>query len=442
MAAGSAGLSALALLTGRAAPQLVLPTASLSQEAQARPEAQLLLGAQLPPLTSGGKRPAFIQVPASPLSSSTLLALQTSAQQLTVREETIFEQAQSAPQRELKKTLASFARERPTTTTIETPGTTTTRTVTETVTVPGQESAGVRELRDILAAASALAGEADDRADTGISEGRLLLLTASVASRGDRLFDELERTLRQGGRHPGDRIERALDHRGGEFVRSIERLFDAAGDRGVDAFEALLSQAGSRVVGTLGRVLEATGSKVSESLKDLLVRAGPEVIDALQAAVDRLRPTTTQTITREVTETTPGTVETVTGTETDTITAARTTPPTPAEQRTEAKRQVAAYQTTSRLLAPLLELSTPPNPVPNPAAGAVDEEKKSERRGGPIRRDEDKNGPLDRGPIRGSTDVKLSTPVAVERSGGNTSQVQPPSFDAFSSALPSIDIAA
>src|SRR5690349_10732773 len=133
MAIGSAGLSALALLTGakgQAAPQVLLPTAPLSAEAQASPAAQLLSAVALAPISRGGKPPAFIQVPPSPLSSATLLALQNSSQQLTVHEETIFEQVQSAPQRELKKTLASLTRETSTTSTIETPGTTTTRTIT------------------------------------------------------------------------------------------------------------------------------------------------------------------------------------------------------------------------------------------------------------------------------------------------------------------------
>jgi hypothetical protein len=163
----------------------------------------------------------------------------------------------------------------------------------------------------------------------------------------------------------------------------------------------------------------------------------------LQTAVDRVRPTTTQTITREVTETTPGSSETVTTTTADTITRTRTIPATPAEQRAEAKRQVQAYQATSNLLAPLIELSTPPNPVPNPAAGSVRDEEKGEKRAGPIRRDDDRKGSFDRGPVRGGgDDVKLSTPVAVERTGGSVAQVQSTGFDAFTSALKSIDIAA
>ncbi|MSP49742.1 MAG: hypothetical protein EXQ95_10515 [Alphaproteobacteria bacterium] len=357
-----------------------MPVSALSDEAAARPEAQLLSGALLQSRSSGGKPSAFVQVPPSPLSASTLLALQQSAQQFAVRDQSIAAEAAEAPARELRRALASVTRDSTvatpdttTTTLVETPAQTIARTVTETITVPGPESAGVQEFRGLLERAAARAGEAEDLGDGGSSDRRVARYADSVERRGDRLLDSLERAVDRGGERLERRVERAIDGRGDAFVRSIDRLFDRGGERGVSAFEEVLKENGARVIQTLGKVLEATGDNVSKKLEDLLVEAGPEVVAALQETVDRVRPTVTQEVTREETEVIPGSVEAVTttipgGTVTTSDTATVETPPTPAEARADVHRQVEAYANASSLIAPLQELASPPPPVPIPAA--------------------------------------------------------------------------
>lgn len=444
----------------RAAPPTVLvPAPALSAEAKATPAAQLLSAALTQSRSFGGRSSALIQVPPSPISSETLKALQQSSQQFSVREETVAEQAAQAPARELKRALASVTRETSstvttpdttTTTTIETPERTITRTVTETVTVPGPESAGVQELRTILDNAAARAGEIEDRGNGRSSDRRVARLADSVERRGDRLLDELERAIDRGGSRLERRVERALDNRGRELTRSIDRLFDRGGERGVSAFETLLEQNGARVVQTLGKVLEATGDNVSKKLEDLLVRAGPEVISALKETVDRVRPTVTQEVTREVTEVIPGSSQTVTTTipgTTSTVTSSTTstveTPPTPTEVRAEVRRQVAAYSNSSRLLAPIEELSTPPQPVPNPAANldVIRGSEDGQKRGPIVRNDKasetDRQSQSTRSNDRTSRseEIRLRPPLVVERAAeGATSIafVAPPAPSAFS----------
>jgi hypothetical protein len=392
---------------------LAVPTRALSDEARASPAAQLLAGAVLQ-AQSSGRPSAFIQVPAAPLSNSTLLALQQSSQQFAVRDQSTAAQAAEAPERELRRTLASLTRNTTvttpdvtTTTLVERPDQTVTRTVTETITVPGPESAGVQELRALLERAADRVGESEDLGDGRFSDRHVDRLADQVERRGDRLLDALESALDRGGRRTEGRIDRALDGLGEDLVRSIDRLFDRGGERGVSAFEELLEQNGARVVQTLGRVLEATGDEVSRTLENLLVRAGPEVIEALQATVDRVRPTTTEEVTREVTEVIPGGVDVVTTTTPgSTVTTSNTetveTPPTPAEVRVEVRRQVEAYASASNLIAPLQQLATPPPPVPNPAAIV---ERPEPRGGSGFARD-------DRGPI-----VRDARPNDDDRSG-------------------------
>lgn len=425
----------------RAAPPTVLvPTPALSAEARARPEAQLISAALTQSQSFGSRSSALIQVPPSPISAQTLNALQQSSQQFAVREQSVAEVAAEAPARELKRVLASVTRESSstvttpdttTTTTIVTPERTITRTVTETITVPGPESAGVQELRTILESAAERAGEIEDRGDTRYSDRFVGYLSRSVERRGDRLLDELERAVDRGGSRLERRVERALDNRGRDLTRSIDRLFDRGGERGVNAFEALLEENGARVVQTLGKVLEATGDNVSRKLEDLLVRAGPEVIAALQETIDRVRPTVTQEVTREVTEVIPGSSETVTTTipgTTSTVTTSSTatveTPPTPTEVRAEVRRQVAAYSSSSQLLAPLQELSTPPQPVPNPAANLdVIRGRRDEQERGPLVREDEESRTEQANERSRPEEVRLRRPLVVEVAGEGSSSV-------------------
>jgi len=366
----------LALFNGasstRAPPRVLVPVPALPADLRGRPEAQLLAGALTQATTTqGGKPPALIQVPASPLSRETLQALQASTQQVAIREETIEQRAASRPARELESALASVARPTTvsTTTTTRTPDTTITRTISETVTGPAQESAGVQELRQVLDRADARAEAADEPGFETRSGRALSSLTRSVERRGDRLLDELDRAVDRGGDRVDARAERALERRGGDLARAVDRLVDFGGERGQQALGNLLENNGARVVQTLGRVLEATGDRVNAALEDVLVRAGSEAIDALRQTVDAVRGTETRTVTRQETEIVPGRVETVTST---TEIAGEGTQvdaqPSIAEARAIVRRQVEAYQTTSNLLAPLIELSTPPRAVPNPAA--------------------------------------------------------------------------
>lgn len=383
MGVSVASVSAAALLggiSGRSSIASVALSRPLSDEAKARPEATLLAGALNISQSSGSRPGALIQVPASPLASSTLQALQQSSQQFAVRDDSIQAQIADAPARELRRALESVVRETTvttpdttTSTTVTTPSTTVTRTVTETVTVPGEESAGVQELRSLLERAAARAGESEDRGSGRSSDRRVQRYADSVERRGDQLLDSLDRIVDRGGSRTDRRVERALDGLGESLVRTIDRLFDRGGERGVSALDEIVEENSSRIVGTFGRVLEATGDDVNRQLEDLLVRAGPEVIEALQGAVDRVRPTTTEERTREVTEVIPGTTETVTTTiPGSTITTSNREiveqPPTPTEARAEVRRQVTAYSNASNLIAPLEELASPPPAVPNPAA--------------------------------------------------------------------------
>lgn len=406
--------------------------------------AQLLAGALAQNQSSLGRSSPLIQVPPSPLSTSTLQALQQSSQQFAVRDESIFEQAVEAPARELKRTLTSLQREVTVTTPdvtttelVELPDRTVTRTVTETIIVPGEESAGVQELRALLDRAADRAGAAEDRGDGRYSDRHVDRLADFIGRAGDRLLDSLDKILDRGGRRTERRIERALDGLGGLVARSIDRLFDRGGERGVSAFDQLVERNSQRIVSTFGRVLEATGDDVNRRLEDLLVRAGPEAIEALQAAVDRVRPTTTQTITREETEVIDGGFDAVTTTipgSTVTTTNRQTVelPPTPAEARTEIRRQVRAYSTASNLLAPLEELASPPLPVPNPAAIV---ERPEPRRSGFIRDDRgpivresnngDDNGRIRRPDGRRDEEIRIAPVERPEITGGLTSLAPP-----------------
>jgi hypothetical protein len=389
----------LAGVSGRSS--VTVPSRALSDEARASPVAQLLVGALAQAQSSGGGRASpLIQVPPSPLSNATLLALQQSSQQFAVRDTSIAAQAAEAPARELRRTLASLRREVTVTTPdvtttnlVERPDQTITRTVTETITVPGTESAGVQELRGVLERAADRAGASEDRGGGRSSDRRVNQLAGFLERAGDRLLDSLESILDRGGRRTERRIERTLDGLGELVARTIDRLFDRGGERGVSAFDQIVEQNGQRIVSTFGRVLEATGSDVNRQLENLLVRAGPEAIEALQAAVDRVRPTTTETTTREETEVIDGGVDVVTTTiPGSTVTTSNTQtveiPPTPTEARAEVRRQVTAYSTASSLLAPLEELASPPPAVPNPAAIV---ERPEPRRSGLAR---DERGPI------------------------------------------------
>ena len=128
MGVSVAGLSAAALLvgiSGRASVASVALSRPLSDEARARPEATLLAGARDISQSSGSRQGALIQVPPSPLASSTLQALQQSSQQFAIRDNSIQTQIAEAPQRELRRALNSVIRE----TTVTTPEKTTTSTV-------------------------------------------------------------------------------------------------------------------------------------------------------------------------------------------------------------------------------------------------------------------------------------------------------------------------
>ncbi|MBM3547272.1 MAG: hypothetical protein FJX54_09970 [Alphaproteobacteria bacterium] len=411
---------------------MVVPSRALSEEARASPIAQLLAGAALQAQSSGARASPLIQVPPSPLSSSTLQALQQSSQQFAVRDESIFTLAAEAPARELQRTLSSLRREvtvtTPATTTtslVERPDRTITRTVTETTTVPGTESSGVQELRGVLDRAAARAGASEDRGNGRYSDRRIDQLSGFLERAGDRLLDSLESIVDRGGRRTEGRIERTLGGLGELVARTVDRLFDRGGERGVSAFDQLVEQNSQRIVSTFGRVLAATGDDVSRQLENLLVRAGPEAIEALQAAVDRVRPTTTQTTTREETEvidggfdtvttTTPGSTVTVSNSETVEI------PPTPTEARAEIRRQVTAYSNASNLLAPLQELASPPPAVPNPAAIVERPEPRSDR--GPIVReatnDDDRRS-------RRDDDIRITPIERPEITGGPTSLAPP-----------------
>lgn len=405
-----------------------MPSRALSEEARASPVAQLLAGALIQAQSSGGRPPPLIQVPPSPLSSSTLRALQQSSQQFAIRDESIFAQAAEAPARELRRTLTSLQREVTVTTPdvtttdlVELPDRTVTRTVTETVTVPGEESAGVQELRALLDRAAQRAGASEDRGDGRSSDRRVDQLASFLERAGDRLLDALDSAVDRGGRRTERRIESVLGSLGRLVVATIDRLFDRGGERGVSAFDQIVEQNSQRIVSTFGRVLAATDDDVSRQLENLLVRAGPEAIEALQGAIERVRPTTTQTVTREVTEVIDGGINLVTttipgSTVTRTNRSTVELPPTLTEARAEVRRQVLAYSTASSLLAPLQELASPPPAVPNPAAIV---ERSEPRRSGLAR---DDRGPITRDnrddarEIRRSQDREDSTRVAtVER---------------------------
>lgn len=410
MGVSVAGLSAAALLgngNGRSSVASVALSRPLSEEAKASPAAALLTGVLANTQSTGSGRSALIQVPASPLASGTLQALQQSSQQFAVRDDSIQAQIAEAPQRELRRALNSVIRETTTTTpattttsTVETPATTVTRTVTETVTVPGQESAGVQEFRALLERAADRAGEAEDRGNGRSSDRRVARLADSAERRGDQLLDSLDRIVDRGGSRTDRRVERALASQGEALVRTIDRLFDRGGERGVSALDEIVEQNSARIVSTFGKVLAATGNDVNQRLENLLVKAGPEVIQALQGAVDRVRPTTTVDQTREETEVIPGSVDTVTTTiPGSTVTVSNRSvaepPPTATEARAEIRRQVSAYSNASNLVAPLEELASPPPAVPNPAA--IVERAEPNQAGNGLVRNE-------RGPIRRETD--------------------------------------
>lgn len=409
MGAGVSALAAAQLLGGASArsTSLIVPSRPLSEEAKASPAAQLLAGLSQP--QASNNRSSVIQVPSSPLASSTLQTLQQSSQQFAVRDQSVAAQAAEAPARELRRALDAVTRDvtvtTPGTTTtrqVQQPSTTVTRTSTETVTVPGTESAGVQELRGILDRAADRAGEAEPRGN-GRSSDRYVNFLSSVAERrGDQLLNTLDRIVDTGGSHTDRRVQFALGTLGESLVRTVDRLFDRGGDRGVSAIDESIEQNSSRIVQTLGRVLEATGDSVSTRLENLLVKAGPEVINALQGAVDRVRPTTTETRTTEETEVVPGAISTVTettpGTTTTVSNRSLTQPePTAAESRAEVRRQVVAYSNASNLLAPLQELASPPQAVPNPAANVQRNEISSAPRSdrGPIVRANDSSDQRD-----------------------------------------------
>ena len=172
-----------------------------------------------------------------------------------------------------------------------------------------------------------------------------------------------------------------------------------------------------------------------------------------------MRPTVTQEVPREVTAVIPASSETITTTipgTTSTVTSSSTatveTPQSPTEVRAEVRRQVAAYSSSTQLLAPLQELATPPQPVPNPAAN-LDEirGRRDEQERRPTVREDEEESRTERQSRTERTsersrpeEIRLRPPLVVERTGGDSPSsafVAPPAPPAASQPGAIVDLA-